>query len=316
MTTSTVSKPSSAPASAWRGPGSNPSEDCQDTSEINWTVIVPVTLISAVVLLLGLPLGAVLIMSYSGCCLTNGTEHVVTFWASMIAGFLALFGMVVTGVFVITAFRVDATARAKAQLSAREEVWTYIERYRDKLFEELRDLRELAPRVKQTGEETMQTMAKAQEDVEAHQREAIRAITHAQSETASAADEAQRAISEVRDETTDVARQAQGAIGGALEETTNAAGEAQRAIGEVQDQTIGAANEAQEAIVGVRQEVEGERDEAIGTIDSARQEVERQRDEAIGTIDSARREVETAARAARDRIGGAGDRPQGEGASD
>lgn len=103
----------------------------QDGPKINWIVIVPVTLISAVVLLVGLPLGAVLIVNYSGCCLANGTEQVVTFWAAMIAGFLALFGMVVTGVFVITAFRVDATARAKAQLSAREEVWTYIEQYRD-----------------------------------------------------------------------------------------------------------------------------------------------------------------------------------------
>lgn len=88
---------------------------------IQWHVIVPIILIGAVVLLFGLPIGAVWVVNSSGCCLANGTESLVTFWASLSAGFLALFGMVVTGVFIVTAFRVNAEARAEARTSAQKE---------------------------------------------------------------------------------------------------------------------------------------------------------------------------------------------------
>ena len=257
----------------------------------NWKVIVPVVLISAVVLLVCLPVGALLIVNSTGCCLANSQENVITFWAAMIAGFLALFAMIITGVFIITAFRVEATARAEAQIAAGKEVWKYIENYRDKLYEELHELAELAPRVKKAAE-------KAQEDVEAHQREAITAIAQAQNQAASAADEAQRVIGGAQEEAINAARQAQEAIGRARAETTNVAEEAQRKIGEARRQTVDAANDAQEVIVGVREEVE------------------RQRTEAISAIDNAREEVEAAARAARDRIDRAGDAPEDEGGSD
>ena len=59
---------------------------------------------------MGLPLGAVFIVNSSGCCFANGPEGVVTFWAALTAGFLALFGMLITGVFIITAFKVDDKA--------------------------------------------------------------------------------------------------------------------------------------------------------------------------------------------------------------
>ena len=269
-----------------------------ESSKVNWTVIVLVALISAVVLLVGLPVGAVLVINSTGCCLVNSPENVITFWASMIAGFLALFAMIITGVFIITAFRVEATARAEARIAAGKEVWKYIEQYRNKLFKELRELEELAPKVKEVGEETIRAMAEIQKDVEAHQREAVTAIAHAQSQAASAADEAQRAIGRAQEGAINAARQAQEAIGGARAETTNAAEEAQRAIGEARGQTVDAANEAQRVIVG------------------AREEVEQQRTEAVSTIDSAREEVEATARAARDRIDRAGGAPEGEGGAD
>lgn len=279
-------------------PGGPPALPNRPECKPNWKVLVPVVLISAVVLLVCLPVGALLIVNNTGCCLANSPENVITFWASMIAGFLALFAMIITGVFIITAFRVEATARAEAQIAAGEEVWKYIENYREKLYADLRELADLAPKVINTSQDAMQAMARAQEDVEARQHEAINAIAQAQSETASAADEAQRTIGGKQEETIDAARQAQEAIGGAVDETTRLVGEAQRTIGEARDQTTNAANEAQGVIVG------------------ARQDVERQRTDAISAIDSAREEVEAAAQAARDRLDRAGDAPQGEDDSD
>ena len=238
-----MTKVSKAPAGLLPASGGGqPSSTVQEDYAPRWTVIVPVVLIAAVVLLVGLPLGAVYIMNKLGCCLANSPENVVTFWASMTAGFLALFGMIITGVFVITAFRVDATARANAQIAAQEEVWTYVDRYEENLANDLRNLKTLVQKmtveVEESGESAKQAFAKAQEDVEAQQKEASSLIAAA------------------LDETTNVANQAKEAVTQALEETTSAATEAQEAIGRA------------------GQEVERQRDEAIRAIDSARQEAE------------------------------------------
>ena len=207
-----------------------------------WTVIVPVVLIAAIILLVGLPLGAVLIMNSSGCCLANAEESAITFWSSMIAGFLTLFGMIVTGVFIITAFRVEATARAQAQIAARDEVWTYIKNYRKKLYNDLCALKSLVEevrvKVEELGEKAKEEFAKAEDDVKARQKEANAAIVDA------------------RDATTNAASQAQEEVAEALEATTKAADAAQDAIGK--------------AVQGVRDQ----HDEAIRAIDSARQEAE------------------------------------------
>jgi len=232
MTTVSKAPASVLPDSGGEQPGSTVQEDWA----LRWTVIVPVVLIAAVVLLVGLPLGAVWIMNSSGCCLAmaNSPENVITFWASMTAAFLTLFAMIITGVFIITSFRVDATARATARVEAQNEVWTYIEHYRNKLYNDLRALESLVEEVKERGEYAKQAFAKAEEEVEARQKEASNAI----------------------DDTTNAARQAQEAIAGVLNETTNAA------------------NETQATISQAGQEVQRQRDETIRAMDGARQEAE------------------------------------------
>ena len=228
MTPSEAPDPTSVPAQ--QGENSNPPE-----YRPNWKVIVPIVLISAVVLLVCLPVCALLIVNSTGCCLANGPEKMITFWASMIAGFLALFGMLVTGVFVITSLRVEATARAMAQLEAREEMWKYIKRYHAELIE---NLETLSREVTEGGEDAKSAIANATAEVKAEQ------------------DQASAAIIRVRNE------------------TTNAADEAQREIGGARAQTTAAANETQAAIRNAGQEVERQRDETNQAIDSARQEVE------------------------------------------
>lgn len=214
---------------------SAPARDQTDEYRPNWKVIVPVVLISATVLLVCLPVCALLIVNSTGCCLADGPEKVVTFWASMIAGFLALFGMLVTGVFVITSLRVEATARAMAQVEAREEMSKYIRRYHDELLENLERLRR---EVSENGEDAKTAIAKARAAVESAQKNAHDVITRAQAET------------------TNAARQAQDEIGTVQRQTTTSATEAQRAIGDARDQTVSGADEAQGAIRNAQQQAQ------------------------------------------------------------
>ena len=204
---------------------------------IRWTVIVPVVLIAAVALLVGLPLGTVMIMNSSGCCLANGSENTITFWASMVAGFLTLFGMIVTGIFVITAFRVDATAQAKARVAAQEEVWNYIEHYECKLARDLRAL-------KKNSKSAKDAIAQAQKDVETRR------------------DKASSAIATAREETEEAASTARDEIGRAQNGTTEAAAAAQEAIRRTDQEVAQRRDEAIQAIDTAREEIDTAREEA------------------------------------------------------
>ena len=127
-----------------------------DDKKIPWRLVSFVA-IAAVVLLVGLPIGAVLIVNLSGCCFANGPENVITFWASMIAGFLTLFGMVVTGVFVLTSFKVEKTAIAEAQVVAREQALTFLTLHKEELIEELKNA---VDKVKQKAEKASEKLCK------------------------------------------------------------------------------------------------------------------------------------------------------------
>ena len=242
MTTASNPSASGTPAGAHRQSGTNSgSED----RVLRWNVIVPLVLIAAVVLLLGLPLGAVFIMN-SSCCLADGPENVVTFWASMTAGFLALFGMIITAVFIITAFRVDATAQAKAQVVAQEAVWNYLKNEQAELVKDLECLKALMKKVKECGESAQLALTKAKDDVEMQQKDANSAITAAEGATTNAAREAQEAVAKALEETTSAAKGAQEAIGKALQEVQGQHDEAIRAIGEAQQEAEDAARAVRE----------------------------------------------------------------------
>ena len=265
--------------------------------KIRWAVVVPAVLIAAAVLLVGLPLGAVLIMNSTGCCLGNGPEKIITFWASMIAGFLALFGMLLTGVFVITSLRVEATARAQAQSvahetasevsrdTAKQAAERFIRSHKGEMFEELERATDGAAQVAAKAEELDLGVENSKGELEKLKGE----VTTLQNE----------------------AMNARTAIDEAQQQTTNLANEAQRNIDGAREQIDAGANEAQQAIDGAREQIVAVANEARGTIDGARQDVERRHGEAIGAIDNARQDVETAASAARDRIDRAGEPPQG-----
>lgn len=194
-----------------------------NSSAYPWRIIVPIVLIGAVVLLMGLPLGAVFIANKFGCCFANGPENVVTFWAALTAGFLALFGMLVTGVFVITSIRTDATARAEAH-NALE---TYIKRNREEF---LKDLDESRKKVKSEAAAASKEITGAQREIETQQDKAGNAIASAQKAVVGTAKEAQQKI------------------GAALEGANGRRDEAIHAIDRVQAEVESAAKDAQERI--------------------------------------------------------------------
>ena len=283
--------------------------------KIRWAVVVPAVLIAAAVLLVGLPLGAVLIMNSTGCCLGNGPEKIITFWASMIAGFLALFGMLLTGVFVITSLRVEATARAQAQSvahetasevsrdTAKQAAERFIRSHKGEMFEELERASDGAAQVAAKAEELDRGVENSKGELEKLKGE----VTTLQNEAMNA----RTAIDEAQQQTMNLANEAQQTIDGAREQIDAGANEAQQAINGAREQTTSLASGAQRTIDGAREQITTVANEAQGTIDRASQQVEQQRGEAIGAIDNARQDVETAARAARDRIDRAGESPQG-----
>ena len=268
--TKSTSSPSCESPAGTEGQLSTKSTGTRDSKYrwIFWTlmiiIIAPIVAAAAVVLLVGLPLGAVWIMNNSNCCLADGPENMLTFWASMIAGFLALFGMVVTAVFIITAFRIDATARDKAQVAAQEEVWKYIEHYEEKLVKDLMDLKTFAKKmlakVTKIGcnatRDIKAQREKARREIAATRDAAIKAIVAAANKTTSVANQAQEGIAQALKDVETQQEEASSTIVAARDATTKSASQAQEKIAEALEETTKAATEAQEAIDRARQEAE------------------------------------------------------------
>lgn len=239
-----VKKDASGAAVGGAGAGekSSKKQEAQDRREIPWISVAVVVLISSVVLLVGLPLGAVWLVNNPGCCLVNGPENVVTFWASMSAGFLALFGMLVTAVFIITAFRVDATARDKAQIAAQEEFRNYIKHNKCKLHRDLCELEALAKKTKQGAKEACESIAEARRKITERREEASNAISAEQETTEGEAKEARKRIADEEEKTREDARNVRTSIAEANKEVEAAL----KTIGEAREEAEVAANALRE----------------------------------------------------------------------
>lgn len=90
--------------------------------------------IAAPVTLVGLPLAALTIVTSSGCCTNQSLADFLTFWGSLFTGMLALFGSLIAAVFVISAFRIDKSAKAEARAAASKSVGKFILDYRTELL--------------------------------------------------------------------------------------------------------------------------------------------------------------------------------------
>ena len=233
-------------------------------------IFVPVAIVAAVILLVGLPLGALGIVHYSGCCFADGPEDVVTFWAALTAGFLALFGGLITAVFIITAFRIDTTAKMEARLQADKALDTYLRRYKDNVIKQIEDVVE---QVSRRGHNAKAGIEKCEKEVRKGR------------------DTAKDMIEQYKEE---------------VERRRNAANDA---IGRLQDQVAKEAETAKQSIETLQSGVATDAGAARRSIVEVRDGIVSHRDQAIRTIDSAVEAVETAARDARTRIEQAGRQP-------
>ena len=255
----TASNQSGASSAGADGQSNTKSTEAKELERrvIFWLLIItPVVLIAAIVLLVGLPLGTVWIMNSADCCLTDNHESAVSFWASMIGGFLALFGMIITAAFIITAFRVDATAQAKAQVVAREAVWNHLKNEQAELVKDLKCVKALVEEVKKCGKNAQEAIVAAQKATTDAAHRAQEAIAQALENVKTQQEEASSTIVAARDATTNAASQAQEGIAGAVEDVETQQREASSAIVAARDATNDAASQAQAAIGNARQEAE------------------------------------------------------------
>lgn len=244
-----------------------------DDKQIPWR-LVSVVLIAAVVLLVGLPIGTVLIVNLSGCCLTSGPEHIITFWASMIAGFLTLFGMVITGVFVLTAFKTEAnaanearkearkTAKKAANEVAREVAWGVAMSTKDHAVKEAREAAEDVAR------------GTARLYLRDHRAELISELDKMEVDVKGVAGEVKDEMRKVTGSVRELAEDAQRQIGSAREDVGRLGDEAKEAIDRAQQEASIAAETAHQQIDSAKQVVENKRDEVIDAIGQAQQEVD------------------------------------------
>ena len=94
-----------------------------------WAVCV------ALLTLVALPLGSLWISSNSICCFDNNAlSDQLTFWAAMLGGFIALFGIVISGLFVVFAFRIDYGATLEASRHAVKAAIEFLEFDPDKIL--------------------------------------------------------------------------------------------------------------------------------------------------------------------------------------
>lgn len=92
-----------------------------------YTTLMAVTVCVGIVTLVALPLGTVWISSNSDCCFNGSLPNQLTFWAAMLAGFIALFGIVISGLFVVFAIRIDHGATLEAAGHAMKAVIKFID---------------------------------------------------------------------------------------------------------------------------------------------------------------------------------------------
>ena len=103
--------------------------------------------IIAPIMLVGLPLGALGIVHYTKCCTNESVASFFTFWGSVLGGMLALFGILIAAVFVITALRIDKSAKVEAQTAAVKAVGQFMLKYKREFLKQtdrwLRKLRKV-----------------------------------------------------------------------------------------------------------------------------------------------------------------------------
>ena len=81
-------------------------------------------LAAAPIALVVFPLFALKITADADCCFDDSPSDLMTFWGAVLAGMLALFGLLISGIYIFTAFKIDIGAKK----AARDQAWETAER--------------------------------------------------------------------------------------------------------------------------------------------------------------------------------------------
>lgn len=210
--------------------------------------------IGAPIMLVGLPLGALWIVQQSGCCPNQSIEHLISFWGSVLGGMLALFGTLIAAVFVITAFRIDKSARAEAAAEAADSLGKFVVEYK----------RELLVLIEKWLRKVKSKKAKAKARMEA----ASTAVESAKAAAISRIDSARNAAEAAKD--TAIER-----IDSARAAAESASEDAVAEIGEVRDNVARSGEQATTAMDQATVDVDRRRGAAIERIEAEVAEVVR-----------------------------------------
>ena len=145
------------------------------TKLMAWAVCV------ALLTLVALPLGSVWISSNSVCCFDNNAlSDQLTFWAAMLGGFIALFGIVISGLFVVFALRIDRGATMEASRHAVRAAIEFIESNPPSLFGKFKEktdkfaslVKEKEEKIKKKADEMEESLKDIQERLNQANQEA------------------------------------------------------------------------------------------------------------------------------------------------
>lgn len=239
--------------------------------------------IVAPIMLLGLPLGALAIVHLSDCCSNESVVSFFTFWSSVLAAMLALFGMLIAAVFVITALRIDKNAKVEAQAAAVEAVQKFLLMYKRGF---LQQIDEWLHQVKLKKKDAIECIETAKTKVETEKDDAIGCIKTAKGKVETEKDKAVKSI-EAEKQATELKRQA-----------------ATSAIDEARKETDEEAKQAKEAMTQAARDVETERDTVVRRIGDKETELNRYIEDAKARIAAEVAEVERLAAEARTRLEG------------
>ena len=149
--------------------------------------------IIAPIMLLGLPLGALAIVHLTGCCANESVVSFFTFWGSVLAAMLALFGMLIAAVFVITALRIDKNAKIEARAAAVDAVQKFLLMYKREF---LKQIDKWSRQVKSKKKDAIECIETAKQATELKRQDATSAIDKARKETDEEAKQAKEAMTQ------------------------------------------------------------------------------------------------------------------------
>ncbi len=115
-------------------------KDLTKAEPFNYPAFITAIISFGILVLVALPLGAVWISSNSDCCFNYSVSDQLTFWAAMLGGFLAFFGIIISGIFVVFAFRIDHGAKNESVKFAMDAVIQFLNANPKRTIAEFRDI--------------------------------------------------------------------------------------------------------------------------------------------------------------------------------